>query len=317
MARIALAIATCRRPAGLAHLLLALSDIQFDGELAIVVVENDEACEGLRICRALAHRYRWPLEAVVETRPGISHARNRAVAEAAEKAPDAIAILDDDEWPERQWLHELVRVQRETGAAVVGGPVLPHFARPADEWDCYRDHYGLDQKLPDGSPCTLYGAGNFLAIPECFSALAPQPFDPAFAFSGGEDLLFFARLAGKGFAMRWAAAAIAHELVPDERMTFAWLNMRQLRRGSTNIAIQRLLAPGLTAEAIRLAKTAGCFAAASGLAVAGLAGGPLRRRAGLAWQYARGRLLGHLGHVIEEYRRRPVAEITPCPEGSR
>ena len=126
--RVTIAICTCRRPAGLARLLNALRQVDADDAVSIIVVENDERREGAQVCQQLAHGYRWPLRCAIEPRPGISYARNLAVAESLRHMPDAIAMLDDDEWPERQWLRELLRIQRATDADVVGGPVVPRFA---------------------------------------------------------------------------------------------------------------------------------------------------------------------------------------------
>jgi hypothetical protein len=146
----------------------------------------------------------------------------------------------DDEWPEKQWLQELLRIQRATGADVVGGPVVPHFARLGTCWTNFRSYYGSDQKLPDGARGVIYGAGNVLVRPSCFEALMPEPFDPVFALTGGEDLTFFQRLARKGFPMYWSAQAVVHEDVPPGRMTMRWLKDRQRRRGCLNVVTQRL-----------------------------------------------------------------------------
>jgi glycosyltransferase involved in cell wall biosynthesis len=297
------AICTCRRPEGLARLLEALQRIDTDDSLAVVVVENDQGREGVRVCRQFAGAYRWPLYCIMEPRPGISYARNRAVAESLRHMPDAVAMLDDDEWPEPQWLRELLRIQRATEADVVGGPVVPRFARSGLPWVDFRSYYGLDQRLPDGAGCVLYGAGNVLVRRACFEALMPEPFDPAFALSGGEDLVFFQRLAKMGFRMHWSTRAVVHEDVPRERMTVRWLKDRQRRRGCLNIAAQRLAEPGPYREGIRLLKTVGAFVSAGAYAVAGAVAPGCRARVPLLFDYARGRLLGHRGRMLEPYRQ--------------
>jgi glycosyltransferase involved in cell wall biosynthesis len=301
--RIAVAICTCRRPEGLARLLDALQGIDADDALSVVVVENDESRQGAELCRQVAAGYRWPLHCVIEPAFGISYARNRAVTESLRHAPDFIAMLDDDEWPEKQWLRELLRIQRATDADAVGGPVVPHFAHPGTYWANFRSYYGLDQRLPDGARCTLYGAGNVLVRRICFEDAMPEPFNPAFALSGGEDLVFFQRLAIRGFRMHWSTKALVHEYVPPERMTMRWLKDRQRRRGCLNIASQRLLEPGPYREAIRLLKTLGSFVSAGATAVAAAIAPEFRGRAPLLLDYAHGRLLGHRGRLLEPYRQ--------------
>lgn len=302
--RIAVAVCTYRRPEGLARLLKGLNRIDFDEALSVVVVENDERLAGgHRVCADIADGFRWPLRCVIEVKAGISHARNRSITECLQYAPDAIAMLDDDEWPDRQWLRELLRIQQLSNAHAVGGPVLPYFARAGTSCACYRSYYGLDQGLPDGAPCTLYGAGNVLVRTSCFDGLMPEPFEPVLALSGGEDLVFFQRLARRGFRMHWAANAVVHEFVPSERMTMRWLRNRQRRRGCLNVVAQRLIEPGAVSESVRAAKTAGTFLHAGIAALGGMASPHLRDRARLLFSYAEGRLLGHCGQLVEEYRR--------------
>jgi hypothetical protein len=131
----------------------------------------------------------------------------------------------------------------------------------------------------------------------------PEPFAPSLAFSGGEDLVFFQRLARKGFSMHWAANAVVHEVVPSERMTMHWLKNRQRRRGCVNVAAQRLIDPGPVHETVRTAKTIGAFLYAGLFAAGGVASPTFRDRSRLLFSYAEGRLLGHRGHLVEEYRR--------------
>lgn len=310
MVSVVLGICTFRRPAGLARLLEAVAGVTTPGALAVMVVDNDPEQTGLAVCRRLHRDYRWPLGCTVEPTPGISPARNRVVAEALRLDPDFIAMLDDDEWPGAGWLGELLAVQAATGADLVGGPIIASLERPREPWLSRVDLYGVDQGLPDGAPCVLYASGNFLARSACFRALMPAPFDPRFAQSGGEDLAFFHRLARDGYRMAWAANAVVYETVPDARLSLAWLCRRQLRIGAVNVAVQRMVDPGARHEMVRLARTAALVV----LSVVRLALAlPLRTgriRAMLLCARACGKLIGHAGRTVVEYRR------TAAPAGS-
>jgi hypothetical protein len=293
MTSVVVTVCTCRRPHGLQRLLAELRDIDAASPFSVVVVENDAGTEGLSICQAMTRDYPWPLTCVVEPEPGICHARNRAVAEALNQQPDFIAILDDDEWPCRSWLRELTRVQSETGADIIGGPVVPVPADASEHWWLLARHYGLMRDLPDGTACMLYGAGNFLARRSCFELLA-RPFDPAFNETGGEDLHFFLRLERLGVQMRWAANAIAYESVPPQRLTRKWLLARQVRRGFLNVRIQRMLDPSRPAEGVRLARSFGVLLRAGLRRLTAAAHAePAGLLAELDWQYALGRVRGH------------------------
>ncbi len=306
MVKVAVCICTCRRPEGLERLLRALARLDWPERLEIVVVDNDEAEAGRGVCeRLLAEGYRWPLSHALEPKRGISPARNRAVAMALAKNVDFIAMLDDDEWPERQWLAELIRVQREQGADLVGGPVLPELPASRASWiDAVVDEcYGADQKLPDGAPCKLWASGNFLGRAACFAALMPEVFRAEFGLSGGEDFEFFWRLGAMGYTMRWAANAVAHEAVPESRMTIDWVRRRMVVKGNAQVRIFRLHAPSRMAEAVRLAKTGALFATGFGQYLLGLARPDIRMRGQLRLWRALGKLQAHVGRTMTRPER--------------
>lgn len=290
--RIVLAICTAGRPEGLRRLLETLCGAAPEGLDAVVVVDNDPRRDGLGVCDEIAAVCPWPLAPFFEPVRGVSSARNRAVREALALGADAIAMIDDDEWPSPAWLGELVRVRRETGAQVVGGPVVPVPSKAVPNWDRIVPHHGILRDLPDGASCLLYGAGNFMADRRCFEG--GDPFDPAFDRIGGEDLHFFLRLARQGASMRWAAKAVVYEDTPDERLTEEWLLARQMRRGIVNIRVQRRLDATWGAEALRLARSGAALARAGiwRLAAAGR-GASAQLEARIHWAYALGRIEGH------------------------
>lgn len=290
---VVLAICTMRRPAGLRRLLEAVRETAVPELVAVVVVDNDRGLEGKAQCDAIAGAFPCRLICVHEQAPGISSARNRAVAEARALRPDFIAMLDDDEWPDRDWLQQFLRVQRATGADIVGGPVVPIPASAVPHWDTLASHYGLLRDLADGAECTLFGAGNFIARRECFEAI-DGPFDRAFDRVGGEDLHFFWQLERLGWKTRWAAHARVSEETPASRLSMDWLMRRQQRRGFINVRVQRRIDPSLGAEARRVARSLGVVSrAAWRRCVAAGRPEPKGLLAKMYWRYALGRLRGH------------------------
>lgn len=302
--RAVLCVCTHRRPAELERLLEGIDRLEVAAELAVVVVDNDpREQQGLAACAAFAAvaRRRWRLTASLEPRPGISFARNHAVVLALTEQPDFIAMLDDDEVPTATWLAELLRVQEVTDADLVGGPVLPLFPANARPFSQLADYYGADLRVADGAACVLHASGNFMVRASRIEELLPEPFDTAFALSGGEDMVFFRRLADRGCTMRWAASAIVHEPVAAERLRLAWLLRRQLRRGSLNVLVQRMFRPGPLQELIRLAKTAGLVAAGLGWGAVAWPHPIARLRALMLVGKALGKIQGHFGRRPEEY----------------
>lgn len=82
-----------------------------------VIVVNDGAGEA---CSAIARRHRV---ALVETEHrGLGHARNKGI-EATRG--EIVAFLDDDAYPDSDWLHYLAASLRGNGHGGVGGPNIP------------------------------------------------------------------------------------------------------------------------------------------------------------------------------------------------
>lgn len=252
--KVALCVCTYRRPAGLRRLLDAIARLRTDrvGALEVVVIDNDpdgsaravvDSLDGTPFVVRYAH----------ERRRGISHARNRAVAEAADA--DWIAFLDDDEEPEPEWLDELLRVQAAHAADVVAGPVPPRYEAPAPGW-VLRGRFHEPPRRPTGSPLPYADTGNVLVRAALFRDF-PAPFAPALALAGGEDTHFFLRVVRAGHRIVWADAAVAWEWVPPSRVRLPWLLRRAFRRGNTWALLERELDPSWRVLALRVARGAG------------------------------------------------------------
>jgi hypothetical protein len=123
-----------------------------------------------------------------EPRPGLSLARNRALAACADD--DILAFVDDDALVESGWLAALHAAWADAGerTACLGGPIRPRFpaGRPAWLSDALLpaltvlDH-GPDPLVLDPETTTVYGANiSFRVGP----LRAVGGFDPAFGHSG-------------------------------------------------------------------------------------------------------------------------------------
>jgi Predicted glycosyltransferases len=251
------AIPTFRRPASLKRLLAALAELETDKKITIVVADNDgENHAGYDLCRAMAGQYRWPLDPIIAQERGIAQVRN-ALVERALGYPDAryVAMLDDDEWPAPQWLDEMIAVQRDSGAEVVGGSILFERSEEAPQFDPAFD--GVTSiRRPTGPVAMLEGAGNIVITQACLKAMAAPWFDPAFALTGGEDRDFFERVKAAGGRFAWADAGLAFTEVPDARQTLSWVMKRAYGIGNTEMRIFLKYRPALAAQLQEYAKIA-------------------------------------------------------------
>ena len=305
--KVAICIPTFRRPDGLRRLLISLDGLVFTRlptpELHIFVIDNDGTDPLVARHGDIATWSRLPLAYVVETRQGLTFARNAALA-AVDRTFDAIAFIDDDEWAEPQWLEELLLKLTSTTAAAVQGPVRPVFARPPAGW-MQTDRYFEVGPFVDGERLLTAASGNCLLRKSVLDAQG-MTFDPRFNRSGGEDVAFFDRLCSAGHVIVAAADAVAYETVPEARMSPGWIVRRSFRSGHTLGTIS-LSAPGRSAVAVRLMKSLRRIAFGIGQAVFA---GPFSRRrffrGATNIAFGAGSIAGILRHDVDHYGATPA-----------
>jgi len=303
VSEIVIAIPTFLRPEGLKKLLRALSLLETDANLSVLVADNDAAAhEGAALCSRLkSEGYRWTLDSFVVPERGIAQVRNALVMRAlADPATRFVAMLDDDEWPEPHWLEALLRVQRESKADVVRGSVLREFETEPPRWATTWE--GIAPiRYATGYDGPIEGTGNVMIARHCFEALSPPYFDPEFGLTGGEDRDFFIRLRAAGMRFIRAEDAIAYEHVPATRLTLSWSLMRAYRTGNSDMRIALKYRKGISAIAAEIAKISLALAAFPVLSAV-YCMNPARRLDGIQKLYrAAGKIGALLGHRYYEY----------------
>ncbi|MGZ5931049.1 MAG: glycosyltransferase family 2 protein [Rhizomicrobium sp.] len=302
MADVTIAIPTFRRPQGLARLLAALEALETKARVTVLVADNDaERREGLAVCDRLRKNYRWPLQAVLAPQRGISQVRNTLVATAlARSGMQYLAMLDDDEWPEPQWLDALLKAQTTTGAGAIQGSILFDFEETPKEWAKLFDGMS-DIRHASGPIGMLQGAGNLLLTRAALESVRSPWFDPAFALSGGEDSDFFVRLRAAGGRFAWSDEAMAHTFVPATRANLTWALKRAYSIGNSDMRVFLKYRPPLRARLLEFAKIAGALLL-SPLLFAILAFDANRRTNALRLMYrAAGKISALFGRQYNEY----------------
>ncbi|HUD87116.1 MAG TPA: glycosyltransferase [Xanthobacteraceae bacterium] len=238
--RVCLCVPTFRRPQGLRELLTHVERLTYSGPVSVIVVDNDaEARDGAAVVAELAPAFHLPLTCIVEPRRGHTYAYNRAFASAcrADPAPDYIAVLDDDEYPDPDWLTELTAVARQHDVDIVGGPVFPVFDLP-DHWLAKSGFYAPARQAT-GRVAMIYGAGNMLIRRSVLEHYLDEPFLHAFAFTGASDYEFFWRCRNDGRSFAWADDARVFETTPPSRTTVGYLLRRKFRNGTEATRLER------------------------------------------------------------------------------
>jgi predicted glycoside hydrolase/deacetylase ChbG (UPF0249 family) len=231
---IAVCICTYKRPAELTRLLNAIEKQRTDGRFAfsIVVADNDEARSGEAAVEEARRRMSTPVKYCAEPAKGIARARNAVMANALadQLAPDYFALIDDDEFPEPDWLLNLLTTCGEYGVDGVLGPVKRHLDAGAPEWLKRTRLY--DRVVhPTGMAVAWRGSrtGNVLLKRDVIGR-DETPF--RVEFTAGEDQDFFRRKIEEGRRFVWASEAVVYEELPPARWKRMYFVRKALLHGS-------------------------------------------------------------------------------------
>jgi hypothetical protein len=225
-------VCTYKRPELLNRLLRELAGQETDGRFtySVVVVDNDRLRSAEAVVLDFAATSTVSVTYDVEPMQNICLARNRGIAHAA---GEFIAFIDDDEFPEKQWLLKLYQAADRDDVAGVLGPVKSHFDEKPPDWviGCkFFDRPGH----PTGF--VIHWAegrtGNVL-LKRSILPPGELPFDPKFHRGGDTD--FFRRMDQKGHVFIWCDEAVVFEVVPPARWTRAFMLKRALLRGSITL----------------------------------------------------------------------------------
>ncbi|MGO4956997.1 glycosyltransferase family 2 protein [Luteococcus sp. Sow4_B9] len=240
--RLVVAMCTYRRPEDLAEALPLLvqqcEQLEADASLGMTarvqVVDNDPDASARPVIDELG------LDRVTlahEPVPGISAARSRCLAEAADD--DWLVFIDDDERPVDGWLQALVSTARRSGATGVAGPVRSILPPGTDEWIVQGGFFDRRHRwgLESGAPITEAATNNLL-VDMNFVREHGLDFARHLGLTGGEDSLFTRALAANGGRLMWCAEATVEEPVPANRATRRWVLQRALSYGNAAALVQ-------------------------------------------------------------------------------
>ncbi len=211
----------------------------------ILVVNNNCSDDTSSVVRTFCGRLE--IREVLESRPGLSHARNRALQEVTSAY---LVWIDDDVLVDREWLSALVgAVRRHPDVHAFGGLIEPWFvvepdpvlleAFPALQGGfCGLDYGSAERYLGPEEP--VYGANMAFAV----GPLRGLMFNPALGTVqgsgfGGEEEEFLAQLRRRGGEALWVPSMRVRHYVDPQRMTTEYLTKFAYDRGRTFIRLGR------------------------------------------------------------------------------
>ena len=229
------AVCTNRSPAEAAEALAALA-AQAPAERILLVTS------GLAGDASAGHRAAAPGPIEEEPRPGLSLARNRALAWAQAQGAGAVAYIDDDAIVDPGWWEALCRRWAEAplDVGVIGGPIRPRWAVTPPAWisgpilpALTLLDLGDEGRELDPHVATVFGANVSFAVGPL---QAIGGFDPAFGHSG--QRIFFSEedqaqraLAARGLRVVYAPELGVHHVIPAARLTRRSFVLRRFAYG--------------------------------------------------------------------------------------
>jgi len=213
-----------------------LDEISFE----LLVIDNRSTDETRAVADTFSARpgFRY----LYESEQGLSHARNRGLAEAQ---GEFVAYLDDDVLLSPDWLRGLAQCFAETGADVVGGRSLLRFEQTPPPWFGPEFRKMLSEvdlgevRRSAGDGRRLYG----LNLAYRKSALESiGGFDTRYGRTGGqllagEDLRANAAIAAAGGTLFYEPDALVHHCIPPERCEWDYLLRLAVVGADTRLAL--------------------------------------------------------------------------------
>lgn len=214
----------------------------------VVVVDNGSSDHTAAVLLEFAGVL--PLRPVTAPEPGVSHARNCAVAAARGRY---LVWTDDDVLVPPEWLATYIAAFRSwPEAAVFGGPIRPALEQPATPWfraslDVLRFVVAARDFGP--APCPLSIAGDRLPFGANFAVRAAEqrrhPFDRALGVApgrarAGEETAVLEALLREGASGWYVPGAGVQHVIARERQTVAYVIRYFAAIGATAAAREAL-----------------------------------------------------------------------------
>ena len=195
--------------------------------LGIVVTDDSADRQAEPLVASFADRFERGVEYRHSGKRNISIARNLVLETAAATGADWIAMTDDDCEPSDEWLTELLRVQRDTGADIVTGPLIRRAPTDAPHWLQTQPFLALAGfEAETGQQLDQAFTNNSMIPARLMRDERHLRFDPEFGRIGGEDMVFYRAVAKAGYRIVFSREAQVFENEEADRLTLAY----QLRR---------------------------------------------------------------------------------------
>jgi glycosyltransferase involved in cell wall biosynthesis len=212
---------------------------QPDAAWELLIINNASTDETEDILRNTDWRpAEVPVRIILESRLGLSNARNRGIMEAD---GSYVVFIDDDETPHEDWLVEYERAIRTLRPDALGGRIDVLFEqgdRPAWLQDELLGFLGQLSHGPEAMKLTEQGTpvfgGNFGFRKTVFDKIGR--FDDSLGRkgvvnAGGEDTEIYRRLIKAGMDVRWIPDAVIYHRIQAGKLRKSYFHELHFRQG--------------------------------------------------------------------------------------
>ena len=228
----------------------------------VIVVDNGSTDDTRAVVESFAAtRPDVPVRYVLEPRVGLSHARNKGVAEAV---GDILIFADDDLFFCDGWLDELVTPFADETVGMVGGRIVPLWPEPPPAW-LAGEHATILTGVDQGEREREYVApehpfGANMAVRASLARTFDPPFDPDLGHSGdrriGWEEVRFTHLVQATHRVVYRPSALVHHRIESSRINLGYLRRAFFQLGMGQGRLRRLNGnvPALPRRIVRTAR---------------------------------------------------------------
>lgn len=237
---IAISCNTFLRPGILEKTLTSIANLKIpEGiEIKVLVVDNDAKASAAPVIEKLQSTYPYKINYFVEEKRGLANARNRLLKEAINLDVTHVAILDDDDIADENWIQNLVDLYNtQENAYIISGPEFCYFEQDFPEYLTNNNIFVKKTSKKKGEirkVCSTHNAFFPIAIVKNDDIW----FDPSFVFMGGEDGDFFYRASKAGYTIVFNPDAIVREINGKDRVNIKWILSRNYYNGYSGSYLQ-------------------------------------------------------------------------------
>lgn len=226
-------LCTCKRPKMLANALDSVNKLNLPQNIKVevLVVDNDPEKSAKETVETFKVKTQFVVHYFSESKRGICFARNRLLTEAKNLGATHVAMFDDDETLDSDWLLKHIELyQSNNDVLISSGPTYNKFLEKYPDYIEKNKIFKSSTTKKTGEIRTICASGNVF-FPVSVVAKDNLYFDTSYVFMGGEDGDFFSKASKLGYTIVWNNEAVNFEMVGKERANIKWILSRQYYNG--------------------------------------------------------------------------------------